>query len=330
MNSRAHEDLAAGQQIAHLSHLGRVLSSDNLARAEALLQKSDIAQKHIQILDARVKLISPTAFAARYDELKFLQTNRKQKQDDRPCSRAARARTDGWRTRLWPPFGNLVRLLAIITPNGIAPAQETTRLLADHWRGTFSGKHSEFDAVACTSFLDSFATIIYWSGIQPPAGHTNMKAIQFSKHSAPGPDGIPFGAWKHAGPMAIASLMQIIPEVLNDGMLALDWNSSTAVFPHKNPVQEEFCLGAMRCPDDTRPLNLKNTDNKLVASAINSVIKGTLATQLHEARRGFLSGRNHSLNVIEVDAEMRASLHNEEAQSSAAVLFDFKSAFSGS
>ena len=76
-----------------------------------------------------------------------------------------------------------------------------------------------------------------------------------------------------------------------------------------------------------RPLGLKNTDNKAVAGALNSRIRSTIASTLHGSQRGFLSGRQPALNIIEMDAFARACAMAVSDTVPIAALYDFMAAF---
>eukprot|EP00972_Heterocapsa_arctica_P065067 9604690-Heterocapsa_arctica.AAC.1 len=57
-----------------------------------------------------------------------------------------------------------------------------------------------------------------------------------------------------------------------------------------------------REPVDTRPLSLKNSDNKLACSVLNFKFKAPLATGACLAQRGFVPGRQLVSNVVDLDA----------------------------
>ena len=80
-----------------------------------------------------------------------------------------------------------------------------------------------------------------------------------------------------------------------------DFNDNLIVFIPKNVDNSTGIYN----PADTRPLGLKNTDNKAIAAISNLCIKHTLAGQLCEDQRGFLCGRNFLQNVVDVDSIAR-------------------------
>ena len=74
------------------------------------------------------------------------------------------------------------------------------------------------------------------------------------------------------------------------------------VFPPKKVSLAETVSGAERAPPDTRPLSLKDCSNKVIASMGNLVLKGPIAAGVCPLQRGFVQGRNPSLNVVELDS----------------------------
>ena len=72
------------------------------------------------------------------------------------------------------------------------------------------------------------------------------------------------------------------PSNLNDHLMA---------FLPKGSEEADLAEGATREAASTRPLALKNTDAKLLATGVNDKIKGILALHSPKSQRGFLPGR---------------------------------------
>ena len=89
----------------------------------------------------------------------------------------------------------------------------------------------------------------------------------------------------------------------------------------------EISNGAYREAEDTRPLGLKCSDNKVIAGVANHTWKSMLADQLGQAQRGFLSGRYPSLNILDLDAWCRKLSFPGASELPLLVLFDFAAAF---
>ena len=75
----------------------------------------------------------------------------------------------------------------------------------------------------------------------------------------------------------------------------------------------------------TRPLNISNVDNRLLASAARMAWEPTLEKWISHMQRGFLKGRVMLHNILDIDYEStRISL---KPQPGLLLLFDFKAAF---
>ena len=163
------------------------------------------------------------------------------------------------------------------------------------------------------------------------------RAIAMTSHSAPGPDGVPYSAWRRLGALAVDVLFAAAAELSTatgterllaafplDGDHNTPFNDAVMVFIPKKFARE---VNGVRCCEagDVRPLSLVNTDNRLMANAVRLRVEPILAEAISPAQRGFLPGRSLLQNVVEMDGSMRAaSLQHEHA---AAVFFDFAAAF---
>ena len=72
----------------------------------------------------------------------------------------------------------------------------------------------------------------------------------------------------------------------------------------------------VRKATDTRPINLKNTDNKIVAKALNISITPALMSQACELQNGFVRGRQLGQNSLDLDTHSRitAMAHQQETK----------------
>ena len=77
--------------------------------------------------------------------------------------------------------------------------------------------------------------------------------------------------------------------------------------------------------DGVRPLNVTNTDNRLVASAVRVAIEPVLNSLITWGQRGFLTGRSMLSNILDVEEALaHAAILNRDA---VAVFYDFAAAF---
>eukprot|EP00959_Pyramimonas_sp_CCMP1952_P368343 7715802-Pyramimonas_sp.AAC.1 len=97
------------------------------------------------------------------------------------------------------------------------------------------------------------------------------------------------------------------------------------VFLPKAPSGHEDGVGDFFDPGDTRPLNIVNCDNRILANAVRKRIEPFLSEWVSHMQRGFLPGRSLLANVVDIDhAVMQCALCEE---SGVAVFLDFNAAF---
>ena len=154
-----------------------------------------------------------------------------------------------------------------------------------------------------------------------------------AKNSAPGPDGLPYIAWRMGGQKAAHSLLGLL-RIASVGRCVEGMNDQLMVFqPKDTPEADEDDLNISREPADTRPLSLKNSDIKICTSAVNGKVKWLVKDRAHGAQRGFIGSRQPIQNVLDVDSKMRMHgsvppVKDEGVEKlPVAGLFDFRAAF---
>ena len=102
----------------------------------------------------------------------------------------------------------------------------------------------------------------------------------------------------------------------------LCFNDSFAVIPPKSATEADDSQ-VTRAAEDTRPLNLKNTDNKSLAGVINTKLSRPIAAWSEKAQRGFVKGRQGLDNIVDVDIQARiADFLAHSSDIPAIVLYD--------
>ena len=155
----------------------------------------------------------------------------------------------------------------------------------------------------------------------------------------PGPDGIPYRAWRALGNMAVSVLHDVAgtlagPEAerllqeayadeVADGSHL--YNLSTLICLPKKAAGNDDDAGTYYTPDGTRPLSIVNTDNRLVANATRLRWESMLCNWISSNQQGFLPGRSILANLLALDT---GAIHTAlSGPNGAVVLFDFKAAF---
>ena len=206
---------------------------------------------------------------------------------------------------------------------------QMAHLLSSHWGKVFSPKRVNHTLLS--QWLQE---------VQPlPPEHDNdgsfllrahhvKTALSQAKESAPGPDGIPYKAYKLLGSYAASYLLDASEDLMESGPIgepAPDFNHAYLSCLPKKASRMDAVHGAVFSPSDTRPLSIVNTDNRLIAGAYRVLLEPVFNKWVSPMQRGFLSGRSMLANIADVSHEaMMASLQRSNA---ALFLFDFEAAF---
>ena len=144
-------------------------------------------------------------------------------------------------------------------------------------------------------------------------------------HSAPGPDGVPYGAWRALGPAAHRALHALFMQGWLDGVLPDKFNYMRNIFIPKGELfEEELIVSAY--VDKLRPLACSSTDAKVIALLLNRTLSALCTVAVSAPQRGFVSGRVISDNIIILETAMM-KFYCTSARSAASILFDFANAF---
>jgi hypothetical protein len=158
------------------------------------------------------------------------------------------------------------------------------------------------------------------------AHETFAKAIDATGSSAPGPDGIPYAAWRHANQDCHDVLFRLLDDTLTlPNSLPSHFNHSHLIFIPKNDDTSDHQV-IDRTASDFRPLNLSNTDNKLLSLALNDRLAALCQVTVSAQQRGFVAGRHIEDNLFSLEAA-EVSLSATNLKRSATILFDFRTAF---
>ncbi len=81
-------------------------------------------------------------------------------------------------------------------------------------------------------------------------------------------------------------------------------------------------------PGETRPLTLKNSDNKIIASAWLQCLKKPYKGYVDPMQGGFVPGRQFLQNLLDIDTQARLdSMPKNGGQLAHMIFFDFAAAF---
>jgi exonuclease III len=202
--------------------------------------------------------------------------------------------------------------------------------LRDHWKETFRKKG--VDRPLLNRWIREGASEAERCTDIPDLNRNHIKqAIDMSKNTSPGPDGIPFLAWKRLKGLASTVLFDAFGEMTAEGgeekmrESYATFNDSLLFFLPKKAPSRSDNNEAYYEPGGVRPLNVTNTDNRLLASAVRLVVETSIAGNVSQSQRGFIAGRSMVANLIDVDEEMANGAMDDDE--SGAIFFDFAAAF---
>ena len=138
---------------------------------------------------------------------------------------------------LWAPFSRKSTNIAIIRSDGslAASGHEKADELGRYWGKTFDEK--PINADDANAFVKEFGTSFDFDHLRPP-GQADIKAcLARARHSAPGPDGLPYGAWRSTGFTGSKVLSWVLQALCEGAPPADDFNESLGIFPAKGIVE---------------------------------------------------------------------------------------------
>ena len=158
---------------------------------------------------------------------------------------------------LWAPLARKALNVAIIRSDGLIAKDENEKAaeLASFWGKTFEEKL--IDTVDVKAFLNEFAADFNFQKLRPPDQNVIEGFLAHARHSAPGPDGLPYGAWRATGRAGSRVLFRVQSQMMEGTHPPNEFNDGSALL-------------ARRAASDNRPLSCKNTDNKTLAGGCQS------------------------------------------------------------
>ena len=131
-----------------------------------------------------------------------------------------------------------------------------------------------------------------------------------SKNSSPGVDNIGNLVWKFGPPQFRSYLYSCLDSHLSGAPAPMHFNDGLWAFLPKREQEDDGSTGpgfVERLQSETRPLTMKNTDNKLIAAAVTYASIPTFKETVNSIQQGFVPGRNFVGNVVQLDFESRVN-----------------------
>ena len=111
----------------------------------------------------------------------------------------------------------------------VSDSQGIAAALKSHWSPTFTACHSDFSPSSANDFLAEWGLRWNLEEVAPPCFDDVAWCAKKAKQSAPGPDGLPYIAWKCGGDEATNTLLSLA-RVASLGRCPLGMNYQSLIF----------------------------------------------------------------------------------------------------
>ena len=202
---------------------------------------------------------------------------------------------------------------------------DIARILTTHSQTTFDAKDTN-DQVR-SRWLDRVRQryAITLSELLPTTDDV-AKVFANLHDSAAGPDGIPMGIYKQLLNISPALFRRLVSDIIN-GVVApgADFNHAILCRIPKSADEQSETGVPVYIAANTRPLSIVDAANRIVAAIMNASLERCIGANISKMQRGFVSGRQMLMNIIEVDtAAQKISVRSTYG---AIILFDFRHFF---
>ena len=238
--------------------------------------------------------------------------------------------------RLLPGGSSSIKALNHPSGEYLTDPSSMADVLRDHWAAVFQARGVREELL--DSWLqDDLAHREAHGPLHSSLQHVRMtkrhieRAVRCSNNSSPGPDGIPYEAWRAMGKLSVDVLFCAFQDLSSDTAEAQmdqeypEFNASILHFLPKKPAGQTEDGSDIYEPSGVRPLNVTNADNRLLASATRFLLEPVLGPLVTDCQRGFIRGRSMLGNIIDVDEAMLYTA--AEGEGGMAFFFDFAAAF---
>lgn len=143
-----------------------------------------------------------------------------------------------------------------------------------------------------------------------------IDVINNTNNTAAGPDGIPFAAYRAVPELAAKILLNAIKGMMDGDLPGHSFNAGILhLLPKKNTDRIE----------DTRPLVINNTNNRIIATVIQKSINSAIESILSNNQNGFREGRLTATNIKYYNEKFYAAMENKKFYD--IIFVDFLKAF---
>ena len=229
----------------------RALWTNEVGDALALQAKHRLARVHLLVEGPKVLMAKPHEFAVEHDKAltdltsaelrasKAIIANPATKEGTR---RMERRRQDGLerKLKLWAPRGKTKRLHALVDSRSLDIVTDPPRILeglAEYWGDVFRARDG--DPGAASELIDRFPMNEPMGDPSPPVVRDIARVLQVTGDSTPGPDGIPYSAWRAAQPMVLPFLREGLDRLQTRRPMSDDFNINLGFFLPRGDKAED-------------------------------------------------------------------------------------------
>ena len=187
-------------------------------------------------------------------------------------------------------------------------AHDMLKAFADAWGNVF--QEQPIDEPLAQRIAEEYSSRVQWdwSTTKPVNRKAVANTVSRLLDTACGRDGIPNAAWRGGGEIGINYLSNLTRAHLGNNPRPHDINEGETVFIPKGQEDDDgrvFKDTVFRAATETRPLTLKNSDNKIVAAVANYAISPTIQKCASVVQNGFVHGRQLAQNIVDLDHASR-------------------------
>jgi len=329
------DPLSPDNRLLRLSSISRAVWQQDYKLAGILTKESELGRSHLLVGSDGISLRDPSGFEECFRSAKEQHLGRERAQiiqeggggegvSLREHKKKSKLRVNSSLAELWVPKSpklcihgfRLSDAEAVACGVGAKGEEEVIvrdgegqcKALATVW-GRIFGERYESDRDDCDFFLADYQRQVGWSWADaiPPSIDSGTAYLGALKPCSAGRDGIVNAAWKHGGPHASRYIHDLLVAHTHNLPRPIDINDGLFVFIPKAVAEVDQDEQAIIVrPLETRPLTLKNEDNKCVAGLVNWGISPTVRRCASKVQRGFVNGRQLVQNVVDLDFASRA------------------------
>ena len=275
-----------------LTAIARSVWTNDVIVAKHLIHRTELGKKHLLVVEHTVTLVHPEEFEQMVEE------DRKKQSDRKAAGIAADAKLGKNKKRsqmqalqrlakAWSPFGKRIQLAGVrYREQGewkvARSAEEKNEALLQGWAPVFAAKQHHRERAQ--EMLQEFGKKYDFSSASPPDLSDYEEFMSRVAHSQPGKDGVPYIGWHKAGREAAITLFGMGTWQMAGLPVPLELNDGVNVYAPKGEEAGDS-EEVVRAATDTRPLTLKNSDNKIVGGTIQLKLKTVLQASANRLQR---------------------------------------------